>query len=86
MNQISCAGEAAREAPGGCKLADFVHFPELQRSDGHRTADSAAGQDRHLCQSPQEQHHGPGVPGTDARVASTRLALRLRWRIPLKPF
>lgn len=52
------------------QLADFVHFPELQRSDGHRTADSAARQDHHLCQSPQEQHHGPGVPGTGARVAS----------------
>lgn len=49
-------------------LADLTplwfHLLELQRSDGYRAADSPAGQDHHLCQSPQEQHHRPGVPGT----------------------
>lgn len=38
-------------------------LPELQWRDGRGAAHSAAGQDHHLCPSPEEQHHRPGVPG-----------------------
>lgn len=41
----------------------WLWFVELQRRDRCRTADSPARQNHHLRQSPQEQHHRPGVPG-----------------------
>lgn len=51
-----------------CSHYVSLRCAELQWSDRCRAADSPARQDHHLCQSPQEQHHRPGVPGNDALI------------------
>lgn len=48
-----------------CFSHALFHFLELQWSDRHRIADSPARQEHHLCKSPQEWHHRPGVPGNN---------------------
>ena len=57
-----------------CSYYVSICLAELQWSDGCGAADSSARQHHHLCQSPQEQHHRPGVPGEKYTSAAMMLS------------